>query len=41
MSQPDFKRLSDNLQTPDDDEDVVRIDGSRADLATIKQALNL
>lgn len=41
MMPNDFKRLSDNLQQPDDDEEVVKIDGSTADLAAIKQALDL
>jgi predicted kinase len=41
MSPTDFNRLSDNLQTPDDDEEVIKIDGRQADLATIKQALGL
>jgi predicted kinase len=41
MPKRDFDRLSDNLQQPDDDEAVVRIDGSQADEASIKAALNL
>jgi len=33
--------MSNNLQAPDDDEHVVKLDGSQADEATIKAALNL
>lgn len=41
MPPQEFTRLSDNLQSPDDDEQVVRIDGHHADEASIKAALNL
>jgi predicted kinase len=41
MLLPDFNRLSDNLQKPDDDEDVIRIDGSSTDPESIKQRLGL
>lgn len=41
MKLPDFNRLSDNLQTPDDDEDVVQIDGSDINAAGVKQKLGL
>jgi predicted kinase len=41
MPVPDFNRLSDHLQPPDDDEYVVQIDGAHADEATIKEKLGL
>jgi predicted kinase len=41
MRLPDFNRLSDNLQRPDDDEAVVQIDGSEADAEAVKQKLGL
>jgi predicted kinase len=41
MRLPDFNRLSDNLQTPDDDEDVIRIDGSETDVDAVRQKLGL
>lgn len=41
MSLRDFTRMSDNLQAPDTDEQVVKIDGSATDAASVKQALGL
>lgn len=41
MQPTDFNRLSDNLQTPDDDEDVVRIDGASTDADGVKKLLGL
>jgi predicted kinase len=41
MAKSDFDRLSDNLQPPDEDEHAIQIDGSHADEATIKAALEL
>ncbi len=41
MSPADFNRLSDNLQQPDDDEAVIKLDGSNIDASTIKQQLGI
>ena len=41
MKLPDFNRLSDNLQKPDDDEDVVQLDGTDIDADSVKQKLGL
>jgi predicted kinase len=41
MAQPDFNRLSDNLQAPDEDEHAVQLDGAHVDEAAIKAALGL
>lgn len=41
MSVVDFTRLSDHLQPPDADEQVVEIDGSTIDPVTVKQKIGL
>jgi predicted kinase len=41
MPPQEFNRMSDNLQPPDDDEQVIRIDGANTDEAGVKAALNL
>lgn len=41
MQQKDFDRLSNNLQPPDDDEHVIKIDGSTVDEASVKAAFKL
>lgn len=41
MDPADFKRMSNNLQRPDSDEQVIEVDGSKLDAATLKQQLGL
>lgn len=41
MKLTDFIRMSDNLQEPDTDEQVVKIDGSNISIDSVKQAIGL